>query len=39
MGIVRGERFCDGLILGKLESGTIQALLEHLKVFAGENDE
>ncbi len=31
MWVVRGERFCDGLILGGLKEGRIQALLERLK--------
>lgn len=29
--VVRGERFCDGLILGNLKEGRIQHLLMHLK--------
>ncbi len=28
---VRGERFCDGLILSNMENGRIPALIEHLK--------
>ena len=31
MGIVRQERFCDGLILSCLENGTVQKLLQRLK--------
>lgn len=31
MWVVRGERFCDGLILSKFQDGKILALLKHLK--------
>ena len=33
MSIVRAERFCDGYIMGELENGNIQRLLDRLKVI------
>ena len=33
MWVVRGERFCDGLILSHLKEGRIQALLQRLKTI------
>ena len=36
MWVVRGERFCDGLILGNLEKGRIQKLLSRLKAIAAD---
>ena len=37
VGIVRGERFCDGLILSNLKNGTIQKLLIRLKEIDAES--
>ncbi len=34
MWVVRGERFCDGLILANLEEGNIQRLLRRLSELA-----
>lgn len=39
MWVVRGERFCDGLILGGLKEGRIQALLYRLKELGESNEE
>ncbi len=38
-GIIRGERFCDGLILDSLKSGAISKLIERLRaIIENEND-
>ncbi len=37
--IIRGERFCDGLILDSLKSGAVSKLIERLRVISeNEND-
>ena len=37
-GIIRQERFCDGLILSCLEKGTVQKLIRHLKEIEGKEN-
>ncbi len=37
MALIRGERFCDGLILDALESGAVQRWLKRLKELVNDN--
>ena len=39
MALVRGERFCDGLILDALQSGSVQKWIKRLKVIVADTNQ